>query len=129
MTHIRLLAIYGLPLVWGIILLLFVNITNPLDSGPLSVLVVFILIYLFISSLLYAAVFNVVRVLKLMKVSNKLPSMRIIYYLTSVVALGPVFLLALNTINQLDPKDVALVIILVGLGCFYVVRRATKEVV
>jgi hypothetical protein len=46
------------------------------------------------------------------------------YYIASIVALAPVFLLALNSIGQLEVKDFILVIMLVGLACFYVIRRS-----
>ena len=124
----RVVAIYGLPFLWGMGIMLFLNITNPIENGPLSVLAVFVLIYLFSTSLLYAAVFSVFKVLKLVNVT-RLPDMKTAYYLTSVVGLGPVFLLALNTLNQLGPRDIILVAILIGLGCFYVIRRSSKEVV
>jgi hypothetical protein len=128
LRHARLAAIYGLPFVWGVGLFLFLNVTNPLQNGPLSVLTAFILIYLFVTSSLYAAVFSVIKVLLILKIKIRI-NMKTTYYLTSVIALAPVFLLALNTLNQLDAKDVILVLVLISLGCFYVLRRSSKEVV
>ncbi len=126
--HIRLASIYGLPFLWGLGILFFLNITNPLQSGPLSVLAAFVLIYLFVTSVLYAMVFSVIKILRLLNIARS-ANMKTAYYLTSVIGLGPVFLLALNTLNQLDPKDIVLVVILIGLGCFYVIRRSSKEVI
>jgi hypothetical protein len=125
-NHVRTVATYGLPLVWGIALFVFVNVTSPLRSGPLSVLVAFILIYLFVTSTFYGVTMLVLKVAHFLGWKKRLPS-RTVYYLVSVIALGPVFILALNTLGRLEAKDVILVILLLIVGCFYVLRRSKKE--
>jgi hypothetical protein len=125
LKRLELAAIYALPVLWLIALMVLFNATSPLKSGPLSVLLAFVLIYLSVSSTLYMAVFSIMGILKLLSLAKPMPK-RLVYYLVSVIALGPVFILALNTLGQLDPKDIILVVVLLSLGCFYVVRRSAK---
>lgn len=120
--HTKLLAAVGLPLLWIVLLVLVVNITNPIENGPLSVLAVFILIYLSVTSVMYVVSYGVTKLLQAFGWRSGLSS-RKLYYLVSVLGLGPVFLLALNTLGQLEFKDVVLVTLLLLLGCFYVLRR------
>ncbi len=90
LKKLEVVAIYSLPVIWGLLLLIFLNTTSPLESGPLSVLSAFILLYLLVSSVLYMLVFSVLCILQLMgaiQATNK----KITYYLTSVIGLGPVF--------------------------------------
>ena len=125
LKRLELMATFALPVLWLLTLMALFNATSPLKSGPLSVLLAFVLIYLLVSSTLYMAVFSIMGILKLLSLTKPMPK-RLVYYLVSVIALGPVFILALNTLGRLDPKDIILVIILLALGCFYVVRRSAK---
>lgn len=117
-----------LPIIWGAGLFIFMNTTSPLQNGPLSVLFVFTLFYLFIVSSFYClALFSV-------KISNFLGwqiriNKRKLYYLISVLSLGPVFMIAFNTLGQLELKEVLLIIALVIVGSFYVVRRSQNETI
>jgi hypothetical protein len=127
LRHVKTFATYGLPFVWGAGLFVFLNITSPLQSGPLSVLVAFVLVYFFVTSLLYAVARLAIRIGNFLGWKRDIPP-KTIYYLVSVIGLGPVFILALNTLGQLEIKDVILVILLLVVGCFYVLRRSRKEV-
>lgn len=102
-----------------------VHLTDPLQAGPLIILVVFILIYLFTLSTFYAAVRLIVKVVQLFVWRHKSIKMRTVYYVLSVIALAPVFMVALNTLGQLSITEVALIGVLVGIGSFYVARRRT----
>jgi hypothetical protein len=126
LRHLELLAIYGLPVVWAFCLMTLFNATSPLQNGPFSVLIAFVLMYLLISSALYMLLVSIMGVLKRLSLTGPI-NKRLTYYLTSVIALGPVFLLALNTLNQIELKDIALVVVLISLGCFYVIRRSPKD--
>lgn len=114
---------YVLPVLSFIGLVTILNRTNPLDVGPAGILLVFGFIYLLAFSILYLLLTLVLMVLAYF-VTIAMRSKRKIYYLASILALMPVFLLALNSIGQLEIKDFILVICLVGLACFYVVKRA-----
>lgn len=124
--RLKLFAVLGLPVLWGVALLIFINITSPLQSGPLSVLAVFTLGYLFITSVLYALTLSAYKIGRLFG-WRKVVSSRQLYYLVSVIGFWPVFLLALNTLGQLEIKEVILVTLLISIGCFYVVRRGRND--
>ncbi len=122
----KIVAVAGLPFLWALCLFIFMNVTSPLKNGPFSVLVAFAIIYLLITSLLYAIALASTRIALLF--GKQIPlSRRRLYYLMSVLALGPVFILALNTLGQLDIKEILLVSLLLCLGCFYVLRRSRRE--
>lgn len=113
---------YSLPIVSFVGLVILLNRTNPLDVGPAGILLVFGLAYVFISSALYL-VLTLVIMLFAYFITINTASRRKLYYLSSIIALAPVFLLALNSIGQLELKDFILVLMLVGFACFYVVKR------
>jgi hypothetical protein len=113
---------YVTPVLSFIALITVLNRTNPLDVGPAGILLVFGLVYLFASSALYLLLTLVILILAYFVTIN-MGSKRKMYYLASIIALLPVFLLALNSIGQLEIKDFVLVISLIGLACFYVVKR------
>jgi hypothetical protein len=113
---------YLLPILSFVGLVVLLNRTNPLDVGPAGILLVFGLVYVFISSSLYLLL-TLVMMLIAYFVTIQPTSRRKLYYLSSIIAFAPVFLLALNSIGQLELKDFVLVFCLVGLACFYVVKR------
>lgn len=113
---------YLLPILSFVGLTVLLNRTNPLDVGPAGILLVFGLVYVFISSSLYLLL-TLVMMLIAYFVTIRPTSRRKLYYLASIIAFAPVFLLALNSIGQLELKDFVLVFCLVGLACFYVVKR------
>lgn len=123
--RMRTALIIGLPLAWALCLFLFMNVTSPLQSGPLSVLTVFVLVYLLITSALYAGVIISHMLAGFLGWRRPLHRKKL-YYLISVIGLAPVFFLALNTLGQLELKEVMLVILLLTMGCFYVMRRSRK---
>jgi len=113
---------YSLPVISFVGLVVLLNRTNPLDVGPAGILLVFGLAYVFISSALYL-VLTLVIILLAYFVNISATSRKKLYYLSSILALAPVFLLALNSIGQLELKDFILVVFLVGCACFYVMKR------
>lgn len=113
---------YLLPIMSFVGLTVLLNRTNPLDVGPAGILLVFGLVYVFISSSLYLLL-TLVMMLIVYFVTIRPTSRRKLYYLASIIAFAPVFLLALNSIGQLELKDFVLVFCLVGLACFYVIKR------
>ncbi len=121
------LLIVGLPFLWAVCLFVFMNITSPLQSGPLSVLAVFSLFYLFLASTLYAVIRAGFKLAWLLGWHKPVHNKRL-YYLVSVISFGPVFILALNTLGRLEIKEIILVTLLLIIGCFYVFRRSRKEV-
>jgi hypothetical protein len=114
---------YAAPVISFSLLIWLLNGTNPLDVGPAGILLVFALAYVFIASALYLMITLVLVVLAYF-VTVTIRSRRKIYYVSSILALAPVFLLALNSIGQLEVKDFVLVISLVGIACFYIIKRS-----
>lgn len=122
-TTLRKYLPYIMPIASFIALVFLLNKTNPLDVGPAGILLVFALAYVFMASALYLLLTMVMIVLAYFITIN-IRSKKRFYYLASILALAPVFLLALNSIGQLQVKDFVLVLCLVGIACFYVVRRS-----
>jgi|SRR6185503_21376239 len=123
--HINTAVIYVAPFAALILLGAVLNMTNPLESGPMVILVVFMLLYVLILSALSAALHLVGAVVRMVRPGRPF-SLRRGYYMLTIIALAPVLLVALNTLGQLDALEIILILILVGLGCFYVVRRTAK---
>ncbi len=113
---------YSLPIISFVGLAVLLNRTNPLDVGPAGILLVFGLAYVFISSALYLLLTLVIMLLAYF-VNIGAASRRKLYYLSSILAIAPVFLLALNSIGQLELKDFILVVFLVGFASFYIAKR------
>lgn len=113
---------YALPIMSFVGLVVLLNRTNPLDVGPAGILLVFGLVYVFISGSFYLLLTLLLMLLAYF-VTIRTASKKKLYYVSSVIALGPVFLLALNSIGQLELKDFLLVVLLVGLACFYILKR------
>lgn len=104
-------------------LLVVLNVTSPLKMGPAGILLVFALLYLLLLSSLYILILSVMAIVgRIANLKHPIRKRRL-YYMTSVVALGPIFLLALNSIGQLDLKDFILVALLIVIACFYITRR------
>ena len=121
--YITVPLLFTLPAIWLACIFLVLNITSPLVVGPAGILLLFGLVYAFISSLLYVLLHLIIKIL------NKITGRRIIgersmYYLSCVVGFGPLFLLALNTLGRLGLVEIVLVLLLVGLACFYILRRS-----
>ncbi len=115
--------IYFLPFFSLAMLITMLNLTSPLEVGPAGTLLIFVLMYLFFASMLYTITLSLTLFsLHLIGLKRDVKKQKL-YYLTSITALGPVFLLALNSIGQLDLKDFVLVFLLISIACFYVTRR------
>lgn len=115
--------VYLMPFVALAALFALLNLTSPLKMGPAGILLAFAFIYIFLASSLYVITFAIFLLVQRFAGSNRAIKKKKLYYMTSIVALGPVFLLALNSIGQLDLKDFILVVLLIGVACFYVSRR------
>ena len=114
--------VYISPIVALFGLLFVLNSTSPLTVGPAGILLVFTLIYVLIVSVLYAL--TIASTYALSRFWSVRPAQqRKLYYITSIIAFGPVFLLALHSIGQLEFKDFVLVVLLIVVTFFYVVRR------
>lgn len=114
-----------------LILLLVMNRSDPVSTGPGGILLVFIIIYLMIASLLFVTLhwgvnFVTGQVAKRgtrVSMRSYRVGVRKAYYIASAVAFGPVLLLALNSVRQLQVTDILLVVALLSLAIFYFIKR------
>jgi len=123
--------IYTLPILSGLVLLLILNATNPLDGGPAAILIVFVLLYILCAGLFFVLLHAGVRIASRLWARRKSINAREwrigvhrAYYIASVLAFGPVLLLAMQSVGQLQLRDVFLVIVLLSLAIFYVIKRS-----
>lgn len=123
--HVPTVLIYIAPIVCFFTLILILNATNPLETGPASILLVFVMLYLLVLTVMSAILHIVGAVWRVVRPSRP-TGLRRGYYVLSVVSIAPVLMVALNTLGQLGLLECGLILLLVGLGCFYVLRRTAK---
>lgn len=130
MKKVMLAGVYAFPLVAVVGLAIFFSRTDPSSVGPVGILGVFVTIYLICLDLIFLLVHGGLRVLGALLAKARLAhpkawrvGVRKAYYIASVVAFGPVFLLAVSTLGQLQVRDVALVVIFLALAVVYVLKR------
>lgn len=112
------LGTLGLVLAVVLLLIFFILITqSPGSGGPLIVLVLLSLLFVF----LFIALVLGLNVLKRLR-PGSFSAPRILYASVSIAA-GAVFLIGLQTLSQLQPVDVMLVIAFELLLNFYLLRR------
>lgn len=122
--HVRVSVIIFMPVFWLATIVLVLNLTSPIMAGPAGILVVFLLFYAFVASLTYVLIRSVIVALKMFRKGADFSNAKTLQ-VACVVALAPVFLVALNTLGKIGVVEVCLVAILVGLACFYAIRRST----
>ncbi len=122
--------VYISPVLCAIGLFLLFQLTNPLSVGPVGILAVFFLLYLFFAScffiLLHAGIGVVAALINRQKAIEQRPwriGVRRAYYVASILAFIPVLTLAMNSLGQLQIRDILLVITLTLVAVFYVIKR------
>lgn len=122
---------YILPILSLAGLFLILTLTNPISAGPAGMLLVFFLMYVLCASVLF--IFLHLGVSFIGKVWSKTRNanvkewrigVRKSYYIASVLAFGPVLLLAMQSVGQLQIRDVILTVTLLCIAIFYVVKRS-----
>lgn len=122
---------YIAPIIFLGILLYVWQTTHPASVGPAGILGVFLLLYLFFTSLLFIILHISLLFVHRLPLLNKIFTIKkrkklkkyVAYYTASILAFAPVLILAMQSVNQFSWKDVGLVILFVCLAIFYVVRR------
>ncbi len=118
---------YILPVVSALLLLYIWNTTNPKDAGPFGVFIIFFIIYIFWLSIIFLVLRSGLIIFKKIYAHSKQQrnlSERRAYYVASIIAFLPVLLLGLNSVGQLELRDVALAFLFVSLAVFYVLKRS-----
>lgn len=122
---------YVLPFVAAAALFLIFSLTTPLSAGPAGMLLVFFLVYVFCASLLFILlhmginfVVRIVNKTRKVNIREWKLGVRKSYYIASVLAFGPVLLLAMQSVGQLQARDVILTVTFLGIAIFYVLKRS-----
>lgn len=116
----------------AVLLIILLQSTAPSTAGPIGLLAVFFLIYIIMIGVITELVWAGSRVFQLVakKVTSKRPPGRVslvrAYYLSTVLALGPVILLAMQSIGSLGVYEISLVTIFVAVGFLYISRRSSQ---
>lgn len=103
--------------------------TTPTTIGPLGVLIVFILMYIaalgVLSFLLAGGSYAVSKITQSFTVRRPFQAMSIgrAYYFSSVLALGPVMLVGIQSVTGVGVYDALLVVFFVVMACLYISKR------
>jgi hypothetical protein len=123
----KILMIIGL-VATGLLLILVTTVT-PNSAGAVGILAVFLLSYTAIVCLLTFFIWLSARLVskagKEIRVFRKdySISLKKSYYYSSVISLGPVIVVSLQSVGGIGIYELALVILFIALGCLYIVRR------
>lgn len=123
--------VYVIPVAAFVALFALFQMSDPVSIGPGGILVVFILLYLFFVSCLFILLHfgtGVIGKILLRRKTVEQRQWRIgvrkSYYIASIVAFAPVCFLAMQSIGQLQIRDITLVTLLTSFAIFYVVKRS-----
>jgi hypothetical protein len=115
----------------GGILILLLLTTSPSTAGPMGLLAVFFLLYVVMigamTELLWVGS-KFVRSIGRRFTSKRPPSALSLsraYYLSTVLALGPVMILAMKSIGSLGLYEIALIGLFLAVGTLYVSKRSS----
>jgi len=105
--------------------------TNPGTIGPIGILLVFVALYILVLCVLIFLLIAVNRVH--IKASRLVPTGRpaqrltVIraYYFSSVLALGPVMMIGMQSVGRVGIYEVALVTLFLAISCIYVAKRTS----
>ncbi len=112
-------------------ILLIINLTTPSSAGPLGVLSVFILAYIFFIGLSGLLIYFLSRLIShisiLVKTRHPIKeiSLKRALYFGIVVALAPIILIGLQSVDSSNVYSFSLVIIFVAVGCLYVSKTTS----
>lgn len=113
-----------LPVGSILVLFLVMNVTDP-TRNVASILLVFLLLYVFFASTFFVFLHEVLHRVRFKKqiISPAKMSHRRAYYIASALAFIPVSLLAMQSLQQIKVFDVVLVGVLTALIIFYIIKR------
>lgn len=108
----------------AILALAIMHLSTPATIHPVGLLVFFVCVYAVSLGAIVLTMYLAQRVYaKINSRSGENIDQIAIYEYASVVALGPVILLALQTVGRLQTTDVIFTALFISLGCFYVSKR------
>lgn len=103
--------------------------TSPSTAGPLGILIIFLFSYLLVLGVLTFLLFGLaqlrVRVFKFFNSKKPRQSLSLLksYYFSSVLSLGPIILIGMQSVGEVSAYDVLLVFLFIGVACFYIAKR------
>ena len=107
------------------------NYTNPETAGPFGILLTFMVIFAFSFAVIFAIInfgqviylhFKPMKTIEAAANKPKVFRKRTIY-VSVALAFAPLLLLSLNSIGQLQLRDIFLIILIEVLAIFYIVKR------
>lgn len=125
-------AIVSSTAVAAVLLIVLLQMTSPSTAGPLGLLAVFFLVYVIILGVSTELLWIGSRAFQVIarRFTTKRPPGRLslakAYYLSTVLALGPVMALALKSIGSLGVYESILIIAFVAIGLLYISRRSSR---
>jgi hypothetical protein len=121
--------ILPLSIVFILILIIYINNSNPSEAGPIGILLVFSLIYgisiaLFIILIraYHYILNNASKYLSIFKPKNSF-NLSSAYYYSTVYALVPVFVIGFSSVGVFGFYEIMLIVIFESLGIFYVRKK------
>ncbi|MEO7905135.1 MAG: hypothetical protein ABIR91_05085 [Candidatus Saccharimonadales bacterium] len=113
-----------------VLLAVVLQTTTPTTIGPLGILFVFILIYIVALGMLTFLLRVASRILA--KVSRSLTVRRPMqeltvgrsYYFSSILALGPVMLVGMQSVGEVGIYDMLLLVVFITISCIYIAKRS-----
>ena len=120
------------PLATAFLLVAVLMTTNPLSIGPVGIMGVFVLVYLFSLSMTFVVLHFGIYWLSRLMISKRdtlgqhewRVGARKAYYIACVVAFVPVLFLAMRSFAELKVSDILLVGFFVAIAVFYIVKRS-----
>ena len=119
----------AIGLISGVVLAVVLNTTTPVSAGAFGILAVFVLTYLLLVSVmtyLLAGISHLVgQVAHIAAIRRPVEtlSLRRAYYFSTIIALAPVIIISMQSVGAVGVYELALIALLVLLGCVYVAKR------
>ena len=114
-----------------VVLTVLLQTTTPATIGPLGILVIFVLMYVsavgMLTFLLWAINRLVARAFRYASVSRPVQplSLRKSYYFASVIGLAPVMFIGMQSVGEVGPYELLLVVVFVAISCVYIAKRSS----
>lgn len=130
--RISFFVLMGAMILSALSLYFLLNLSNPSKSGPIGVLAVFAVIYIFSFSALVLVIYLLESIYKLLKPqksnlkaqeNKEALRQRRTNLIAAALSLVPIFIISLNSIGELSLTDLALIVAIEALLIFYIIKR------
>lgn len=111
------------------LLILILNISNPVNAGPIGILFVFTLAYVSLSGFVALFLYAISRLLShlslffISRVPYRALEMGRAYYYSTIIAAAPIMLIGMQSVGSVGFYEILLVIIFVLIGCLYITKK------